>query len=79
MVNLVSMRIILVFYKFSNMTIKLAKISCFKFYKIDLNIISKIIVFIIYNCILIKPVYNIFIEQIIVSCLNLKPLGKKSF
>lgn len=42
MINLVFIKIVIVFYKFLGRAIKLFKILCFTFFEINLNIILKL-------------------------------------
>lgn len=62
MVNLIFIQIAVVFYKFLGKVIKFIKISCLKFFEIDLNKISEIIIFVICGCILNESLYNILIN-----------------
>lgn len=69
MIKTKSIQIVISFYEFLSRFIKFVKMFYLKFFTINKNIISKIIAFIVYNCILIKSIYNLFINQIIVNCL----------
>lgn len=66
----ISMQIAVLSYKFSSRVIKLVIMFFLKFLKIDMNIISKTIVFDIFNCIFIQLIYCILVRDIIVSCFN---------
>lgn len=70
------MWIVVVIHKFLSGTIKFVKLFCLKFFEIKLNIISKTIVLGIYSYILIKPIYNILIKDIMVKCLYFYIIGK---
>lgn len=69
MIKTKSIQIAIIFYKFLIIFIKFVKIFFLKFFEINKNTISKIIAFIVCNCILIESIYNLLINQIIVNCL----------
>ncbi len=73
------MQIIIVSHKFSSRARKYINMFYFKPPKINLNIISKTIVLGIYCYILIELIYCIFIENIIVSYLNVYTTIEKDF
>ena len=52
---------------------------CLKLLKICLNTNLKFIVFDVCSCANIEYRYNLFIEEIKISCLNVKAVSKKSF
>ena len=73
------MEITVVSYKFSNGAVKYVKMFCLKFFEIHLNTIPEMVVFGVQGCILIELVYNKFVNQVMISCLNIKPLSKENF
>lgn len=79
MFNLIFIWITIIFFNFLSKTIKLIKIFCLKLYKVNFNIILKTIVFDIYNYILIKLIYSVFIKNIMLSYLNIYAIIKKNF
>ena len=79
MIDPVSMGIVVIHHKISNKAVKLVKIFCLKLLKINLNTVLETIVFGICGCILIEPMYSIFVEDIMVSCQNIHTIGKEDF
>lgn len=79
MINLVSMQIIIVFSNCLGEVIYVIKIFCFKFFKIHLNTIPKMVVLSVQGCILIESIYNKFVDQVMVNYLNIKFLSKENF
>lgn len=70
MVNLISIWIVIISHKFLIEIVKLIKMFCLKLLKINLNIVLETIFFGIYGYILIEPIYNIFVRDVIIRCLN---------
>lgn len=79
MINLISMQIVIISYKILIRAIKLVKIICLEFFKINLNIFLKIIIFSICDFVLIEIIYYILIKNILVSYLNVFIVVKKDF
>lgn len=79
MINLISIQIVIVLYKFLSRVIKLVKIFLLKLFKINLNTVLEIIVFGICKCILVKLVHYIFINNVIVSCFTIYVIIKDDF
>lgn len=79
LVDPVSMWIEIFPYNFLGRAVKLVKMSGFEFFKIKLDTILEIIVFIVSGCILIKLVYRVLVDHVMVSCLKVKPLSKEDF
>lgn len=50
--------------------VELIKMFYLKFYKIHLNKVPDMLIFEIFYCMLIKLVYNIIVDEIIVCCLT---------
>lgn len=73
------MQIAIISYEILNGLIKLVKMFCFKLLKINLNTIPKPVIFDVCGYILIKLLYYIFVEDIIVNCLNLYIIVKTDF
>lgn len=73
------MEIVIVYYHTLGRTIKLVKILCIKFLEINLNVYLKINIFIVCDYILIKLIYCVLINHIIVSYLKVKLISKNGF
>ena len=73
------MPIVIILYKFLSRIIKFVKIFYLKLLKIDMNIFLKLYFFGICSFILIKLIYDILIEKVIVSCLNIYIVNKEIF
>lgn len=67
-----------IFENFQGNIIQLIEIFCLKINDINLNRFLDTIVLDIYYIILIDFIYNIFIEEIVVSFLNIKVRSKKN-
>lgn len=52
---------------------------CLKHSKVDLNIVPKIMIIGVYSCILTEPVHSVFVDEIIVCCLNIYTIAKEYF
>lgn len=72
-------QIIVVSNNFPSKVVKLVKIFPLKLLKIKLNTVPETVVFSVCGCVLIKLVYFILIEDIMVNCLNLYAIVKKNF
>lgn len=79
MVNHVSMWIRVISHKISSGVVKLVKIFRLELLKVNLNIVPETIVFGICNCVLIESMYDVLIENVMVSCLNVHTIGKENF
>lgn len=77
-INSKSMQIVLISENSQGIVILLIIIFYFKFYKIHLNKLLKTIVLNIYRLVLIDLLYNILIEQFVVSFLNIKTGSKEN-
>ena len=73
------MLIAIAFHKFPCGAVKYVKMFCLKPLKINLNTVSETIVIGICSCILIQLVYDIFVKDAMVSCLNIYAIVKKDF
>lgn len=78
-IDLVFMHIKVISYKFLNRAFKLIKIFCLKSLKINLNIVSKTVVFSVYSCILVRFIYCIFVKEIMVNYFNFYAIVKEDF
>lgn len=79
MIYPISIEITIVSSNYSNEAIYIIKIFCLKFLKIYLNIILEMLILDVQDHILIKLIYNILVDQVMVDCLNIQSLGKESF
>lgn len=79
MIDPISMQIAVVSHKFSSGIVKYVKIFHLKPLKINLNIVLEMVIFGVWDCILIEPVYCIFIKDIMVSYLNVYTIAKRIF
>lgn len=79
MINPESMRITIISGHFPGGAVNFSKIFCLKLLEIHLNTIPETVVLVVHGCILIEPVCNKLVDQVMVSCLNVKPLSKESF
>lgn len=79
MIYSISIEITTVSNNYSNGAIYVIKIFCLKFLKIYLNIILEMLILDIQDHILIKLIYNILVDQVMVDYLNIQSLGKESF
>ena len=79
MINLVSMQIAVVSYKFLSRAIKLVKIFPLIPLKIDLNTILETVVFDVCGCVFIEFMYYILVEGVNVSRLNVYTVIKEDF
>ena len=71
------MQIAVVSHKFSSGAVKFIKMFCLALLKINLNTVPKTVIFGIYGYVLIELLYCIFVENIMVSHLNLYAVVKK--
>ena len=79
MINSVSMQIAVVSYKFPSAAVKYIKMFYLKLPQINLNTVLETVVFGVCSCILIKLVYRIFVEDIMVCRLNVYAVVKIDF
>lgn len=79
MIDSIFIEITVVSQKFLSVIIKHVKIFQLKFSKIKFNIVLQTIIYDICVCILIKLVYCILVENVIVNCFNFILLLKKIF
>lgn len=79
MINPVFMQIVIVSHKFLNRPIKLVIMFLFKLLKTNLNIVPETVIFGICGYILIEPKYCIFVEDVIISCLNVYAIIQEDF
>lgn len=73
------MQITIISHQILNEVVKFVKIFCLQLLKINLNTVPEAIMFSICNYVLIKPIYDIIIEDVIVNCLNIHVIGKDYF
>lgn len=73
------MQIVVVPYHFLGRVMKFVKILRLQFFKIDLDTISEIKVFIVCGYIQIKLMYCVLVDYVMVSCLKVKSMSKKGF
>ena len=78
-VNPVSMRIAVISHKVPSGALKLVKMFCLKLLEVNLNIILETIIFGVCSCVLIEPIYDVLVEDNMVSCLNVYTIGKENF
>lgn len=78
-VNLKSMRIAVISENSQGGVIQLIEMFCLKFHEIHLNRLPETIVLDIHRSVLIDLVYDILVEQIVVSFLNIKARSEENF
>lgn len=79
MVDIICIRIIIVFEYFLSNIVYFVEIFGISLLKINLNRVQKIVILSFDNFILIEPIFNQLVEQVIFSYFNIKPLSKKNF
>ena len=79
MVDPISMGITVVSHEFLSGAVKHVKMFRLELLEIYLNTIPETVVLGVQGCILIEPVYNKLVDQVMASCLNVEPLSKESF
>ena len=79
MVDPESMRITVVSDNSPSGAVQLIEMFGLKFLKIHLNTVPKAPILGVQGSVLIEPVNNKLVEQVMVSCLNVKPLSKEDF
>lgn len=79
MVDLVSIRIAVISHKIPSKAVKFVKMFRLQLLEVNLNTVPKIIVFDVCGYILIEPIYDVLVEDVIVSYLNIHTVGKKNF
>lgn len=79
MINLISIQIVIVFFEILYRAVMLVKIFSLKFFEVNLNIVLKTIILNIYSYVLVKLLYYILVENIMISYFNVYTIVKEDF